>query len=742
MSDAVLVREPSSVLFVVEARHDGDPDDPLLAAEHIDAIVRALDARARGYGVLVGVRPDARATAEPGPSRAGSSRRSTIRRPATIEAPRRCRSSTTRMRAAPRPRRDRCRASPSCTGAHGDPPRRAPGRRPRRVRAAECPAAVTSRVHARSALGRVRRLPGRAPWRRRFRRSSRCSSWRRVPACAAPGRRRSPGTRPRSWSPPRATPQARASIYARLGEVKRAQGKPREAELNFEKALGADAEAPRRARRAGRSRRRWPRSPGARSSGGASGWPPSRAPTSAWPSSWRSRGSTPTSCTTRARRPRRSRRRTRSTRAIGWSSSRCARPTRSCTAGLASSRSSPSSRTSTEDAAERGALRFAAADVALGRIRDEERGLGLLDRALDDDPRHDKALHALVAVRTEPWRVGRARRRVHASGRPVRPPRRRRARVGRVPEARRAPQGQDAQRARRDRGLHGGGQLQAGGRRLARHAGRHAPRARRRGAGRGRVRADRAVRAHAGEHLRAPLRAPPAGGAHRSRVARRDRPRGARARRTWTSSSWSISSASTDRSARRARSTTSAGTSCCARPARTTSSPTSCAPSWTRPRRSTSRSCETRRSSSPSTPARRQSATSTVSVVRSFQWAAQVLSVDVPELYVMDNVPGGIAAAQVAVPIDGARTRRSSRAQREGPGLPRGTAPHLLPARALRPGPLPDDERALGALPRGGEAHHARATRAAAPGRRGGAQTQAFGAPPAGGRAEAARRRR
>ena len=54
----------------------------------------------------------------------------------------------------------------------------------------------------------------------------------------------------------------------------------------------------------------------------------------------------------------------------------------------------------TEDPAERGALRFAAADVALGRIRDEERGLGLLDRALDDDPRHDKALHALVAVRT------------------------------------------------------------------------------------------------------------------------------------------------------------------------------------------------------------------------------------------------------------------------------------------------------------------------------------------------------
>ncbi len=54
----------------------------------------------------------------------------------------------------------------------------------------------------------------------------------------------------------------------------------------------------------------------------------------------------------------------------------------------------------TTDPVQRAALRFDAADVALGRLREEERGLGLLDRALDDDPTHDKALHALVAVRT------------------------------------------------------------------------------------------------------------------------------------------------------------------------------------------------------------------------------------------------------------------------------------------------------------------------------------------------------
>jgi tetratricopeptide (TPR) repeat protein len=49
-------------------------------------------------------------------------------------------------------------------------------------------------------------------------------------------------------------------------------------------------------------------------------------------------------------------------------------------------------------------------------------------------------------------------------------------------------------------------------------------------------------------------------------------------------------------------------------------------------------------------PARRQSAASTVSAVRSIQWAAKVLGVGAPELYVLDAVPGGIAAVQAAAP--------------------------------------------------------------------------------------------
>ena len=56
--------------------------------------------------------------------------------------------------------------------------------------------------------------------------------------------------------------------------------------------------------------------------------------------------------------------------------------------------------TEAEEANVRGALRFAQADIALGRLRDENRGLGFLEAALEEDPTHEKALVALVAVRT------------------------------------------------------------------------------------------------------------------------------------------------------------------------------------------------------------------------------------------------------------------------------------------------------------------------------------------------------
>jgi hypothetical protein len=49
-------------------------------------------------------------------------------------------------------------------------------------------------------------------------------------------------------------------------------------------------------------------------------------------------------------------------------------------------------------------------------------------------------------------------------------------------------------------------------------------------------------------------------------------------------------------------------------------------------------------------PARRQPPTSTVSAVRSFLWASQVLSLPAPDLYVMDEVPGGVAAIAALSP--------------------------------------------------------------------------------------------
>src|ERR1700736_6587663 len=42
--EALFARDPASALFFVDARHDGDPDDAMLAAEHADGVVRALEA--------------------------------------------------------------------------------------------------------------------------------------------------------------------------------------------------------------------------------------------------------------------------------------------------------------------------------------------------------------------------------------------------------------------------------------------------------------------------------------------------------------------------------------------------------------------------------------------------------------------------------------------------------------------------------------------------------------------------
>jgi hypothetical protein len=58
----------------------------------------------------------------------------------------------------------------------------------------------------------------------------------------------------------------------------------------------------------------------------------------------------------------------------------------------------------------------------------------------------------------------------------------------------------------------------------------------------------------------------------------------------------------------------------------------------------------TKKKLAPLDPEKKQAKTSTVSAVRTFLWASQVLGVELPELYVLRDVPGGVAAVQGASP--------------------------------------------------------------------------------------------
>lgn len=401
ISDAVLVREPASVLVVIEACHDGDPDDPVLAAEHVDAIAAALDVRERGYGALVGVRAAAGASPADWPFM-----RHLLR---TLDEP--------------ESRDDRGAAPMSVVHERMRIARLEDGR-------------VQSFALVRGRTDFVIVEPPDVVHVAASMRSGPASV--RPPSMPAPA----PSSRPISSRPPRSTqpslppmeplvdladgarargaweealaaykaalmvaPQSgvddgvRASIYARIGDVKRAQGKPREAELNYEKALAADARhrsaldalvdlasESKDVRRALEWRRkRLPALDGAdarvaellaiaRTQMGELG---------------DARAAAETMEEARRIDPR-DRTVTETLREAYEKLHRWPRVV-DVLSELADL---------TIDPAERAEVRFAAADVALGRLREEERGLGLLDRALDDDPTHDKALHALVAVRT------------------------------------------------------------------------------------------------------------------------------------------------------------------------------------------------------------------------------------------------------------------------------------------------------------------------------------------------------
>jgi len=637
LSDVVQVREPSSVLFVVEACHDGAEDDPVLAAEHVDAIARALDARARGYGALIGVRPAARAT--PGAWPFTRHLLYSLQHPDARDAS----GAATVTRVVERLRSDNPEQSQVQSFAF------IPGRAdfvlatteasPRSVRPAPSSARVSSPPSStrRSSHPPPASLPAIEPLIDLAGGALARGAWEEALA----------GYKAALMVAPDGDLEVRATIYARLGDVKRAQGKPREAESNYEKALSVDpghrvaldglidlaleAKEPRRAIEWRRKRLVGLDSAEeivaelvviARTH--AQDLNDTRAAAEALEEA---HAIAPDNRTVRD-----------DLRAAYEKLHRWPRVVEllAGAGGLSS------------DPVERAALRFAAADVALARLRDEERGLPLLERALEDDPRHDQALQALVAVRTarSEWQALDA---VYA---------RLIDRFAKLDDANRA---WDACRKlgvlRRDKTRDIAGAIEAftgavsckpsdvDSRMML--ADLHL------------ARGDEAQALAAFERVSqaAPTRASTFTrlfGLHQ-RAGRTDR--------AWLAASALEELGATDVDQqlmvdqfrlegpiRPARSLDEAGWSELTAPGADDVVAGVLRAVALAARAAQIEELREARKLVPLDPARKQSATSTVSVVRSFQWAAQVLGIEAPALYVMESVPGGIAAVQAPEP--------------------------------------------------------------------------------------------
>ncbi|MGD0528144.1 MAG: hypothetical protein ABSE49_23625 [Polyangiaceae bacterium] len=621
---------------------DGGPSDALLAASHVDAIVQALDARSRGYGVLLGVRPD------PGTGAADDAWPFTGRLLAALDDPE---AHDDRGAAPVSMVYERLRARPADDGVQSFTFVR--GRTESLL--LEPPAVVHVAAALRSVPPPSRPAPSivQTPPPARVTQPS-LPPFEPLLDLAAGARARGAweealaGYKAALMVAPEGDGGVRASIYACIGEVKRSQGKPREAELNFEKALGADrrhggaldalvelateAKEHRRAIEWRRKRLATLDEPAARVAE-LLAIARTHATDLADP-----RGAAGALEEAHAVDPR-DRAVFDALRAAYESLHRWPRVVE-VLAELADI---------TDDASERAALRFAAADVALGRIRDEDRGLSLLDRALDDDPRHDRALNALVAVRTArgEWEALDAgyTRMVD-----------RFARLGDVERA------WDTCRKlgvlRRDKTRNGPGAVEAFTGAVSCKPGDVDSRAMLADLHLARGDEGQAVIEFEKIAQYAPLRA--------STYARLFalHHRAGRTDRAWLAAVALEELGAADMDAQLVVDQYRQDGPI--RPARSLD-----AVGWEELLRAPGADevvADVLRAIVDAAAAarveelrdakklvvldtsRRQSATSTVSAVRSFQWAAQVLSVDAPEIYVMDNVPGGIGAVPVAVP--------------------------------------------------------------------------------------------
>jgi tetratricopeptide (TPR) repeat protein len=393
MSDALIVRDPAEAMFFVDVSHDGDSDDPMFAAEHVDALVATIDARKRGYAALVGVRSRAASTREPG---SWPFTRFVLR---ALEQP----ESRDEHGAAPMSLvYERMRASTEINAhvqsfafvkAKSDfelAPMMDVASAIKSVRMKKPKAKAPDVELAPPPSGpRVFDVPQIDP----------------LLALADGARDRKAyeealaGYKAALMIVPAGDTAGKAAVYARIGEVKRAQGKPREAELNFEKALSA--------------------SPGHTDSLVALVDLATAAKEFKRAIEWRRKllGS----CE-------RADLRIEQLVEIARIQADELKDARGAITALEEARDLEPRRRdllerlhaayeavhrwpkvveilgalcdATDAPAERAALRFAQADIALARTRDEARGLELLEAALEDDPTHDKALVALVAVRT------------------------------------------------------------------------------------------------------------------------------------------------------------------------------------------------------------------------------------------------------------------------------------------------------------------------------------------------------
>jgi golgin subfamily B member 1 len=641
LSDVVQVREPSSVLFVVEACHDGPDDDPMLAAEHVNAIAYAIDARARGYGTLIGVRPAARA--KPGawpftrhllyalqhPEARDASGAATVSR--VVE---RLRGESPEQSQVQSfvfiPGRDDFLLAAAADSV-GPRSNRPPASGPSGSLSPSPP------ISARRSSFPPPSLPAIEPLIDLAGNALSRGAWEEALA----------GYKAALMVAPEGDFESRATIYARMGDVKRAQGKPREAENNYEKALSVE--------------------PGQRSA--LDGL---------------------IDLALEAKEPR---------RAIEWRRKRLvgldsaeeivaelvviARThaqelgdTRAAAEALEEAHAiAPGNRAVlddlraayeklhrwprvvellaeagglSEDPITRAALRFAAADVALGRLRDEERGLSLLERALEDDPRHDQALQALVAVRSarNEWQALDA---VYT---------RLIDRFAKLDDANRA---WDACRKlgvlRRDRTRDVRGAIEAFTGAVSCKPSDVDSRM---------MLADMhlAVGDEA-QALAAFERVAQAAPTRASTFARLFalHHRAGRTDRAWLAATaleelgatdvdqqLAVDQFRSDGPIRPSRSLDDAGWEDLAAPGADDVVAGVLGAVAFAARAAQVEELRDARKLIALDPARRQSATSTASVVRSFQWAAQVLGVEAPALYVMDSVPGGIAAVQAAEP--------------------------------------------------------------------------------------------